>query len=195
MYDDNYNQAVDYNYNDNYDDYREPESQTEYNYYYTTPAPTDYYNTPAPAATNYNNPPIYNREQLPQPLQPQQPSWNQSQGYDYEDQGADQFYDTGDVEADDSFGAISVDALGSDGPRGPPGREGDPGRMGLTGPPGLSGIPGVPGKPGPPGPLPEIQPFINQIQMSQGENKGPDPFTYMQAQVGPMGPRGSPGMR
>ena len=88
---------------------------------------------------------------------------------------------------------IPVDALGASGQRGRDGREGDPGRTGPPGPPGLFGNPGPPGMPGPPGPLPDFQPYINQIQMSQGENKGPDPFTYMQAEVGPMGARGSPG--
>ena len=40
--------------------------------------------------------------------------------------------------------------------------------------------------PGPPGPQPDLQPFLNQMQQSQGQgDKGPspDPFTYMQAQV------------
>ena len=48
---------------------------------------------------------------------------------------------------------------------------------------------------GPPGPQPNIEPFINQMQTAAGGEKGPspDPFTYMQAQVGPVGPRGSAG--
>ena len=179
-----YGGAADYNYNDNYD---AGYDDTSYDSGYEEPAeydPAPTYNPPPPP-----NPPIYNREQLPQP-QTEAPTYDR-----YPDYGAGQeetFYDTADAK-DDRQEAIAVDALGSDGPRGPPGREGDPGRMGPPGPPGLFGIPGIPAKPGPPGPLPEIQPFINQIQMSQGENKGPDPFTYMQAEVGPMGPRGSPG--
>ena len=48
---------------------------------------------------------------------------------------------------------------------------------------------------GPPGPQPNIEPFINQMQQAAGGEKGPspDPFSYMQAQVGPVGPRGSAG--
>jgi hypothetical protein len=57
------------------------------------------------------------------------------------------------------------------------------------------GIPGIPGNPGPPGPQPDIQPFLNQLQDSSGREKGPTPFTYMQATVGPPGPRGPPGTK
>ena len=46
---------------------------------------------------------------------------------------------------------------------------------------------------GPPGPQPNIEPFINQMQTARGGEKGPEPFSYMQAQVGPVGPRGSAG--
>ena len=46
--------------------------------------------------------------------------------------------------------------------------------------------------PGAAGPQPDIQPFIQQLQLSTGVDKGP-PFTYMQATVGPPGPRGPPG--
>ena len=62
---------------------------------------------------------------------------------------------------------------------------GESGRSGYRGRTGETGQPGVPGMPGPPGPQPDIQPFLNQIQQSQGGDKGPspDPFTYMQAQV------------
>ena len=52
---------------------------------------------------------------------------------------------------------------------------------------------GIPGNPGPIGPQPDIQPFIQQLQLSTGVDKGPTPFTYMQATVGPPGPRGTPG--
>ena len=78
-----------------------------------------------------------------------------------------------------------VDAQGSTGSEGDRGREGDAGPQGRPGSPGISGTPGIPGMPGPPGPQPDIQPFLNQIQQSQGSEKGPspDPFTYMQAQV------------
>ena len=88
-----------------------------------------------------------------------------------------------------------VDAFGSGGDRGSEGRSGGPGPMGPIGAPGNPGIPGIPGNPGPPGPQPEIQPFLDQVQTSQGGQKGPspDPFSYMQAQVGPVGPRGPPG--
>ena len=90
---------------------------------------------------------------------------------------------------------LPVDAFGSDGAVGPDGREGPPGDMGVPGAPGTPGIPGIPGDPGPPGPQPDIQPFIDQIQTSQGGEKGPspDPFSFMQAGVGPVGPRGPPG--
>ena len=75
--------------------------------------------------------------------------------------------------------------MGSQGNAGDAGRFGDSGRGGQPGSPGQIGMPGSPGMPGPPGPQPDIQPFINQIQQSQGTEKGPspDPFTYMQAQV------------
>ena len=78
-----------------------------------------------------------------------------------------------------------VDAIGSRGSQGEAGRTGDSGRSGPPGPPGQTGTPGIPGMPGPPGPQPDIQPFINQLEQSQGGEKGPspDPFTYMQAQV------------
>ena len=79
-----------------------------------------------------------------------------------------------------------ADARGSTGVSGRPGENGTPGRPGT---------PGTPGTPGPPGPQPDLQPFLNQIQQSAGGEKGPapDPFSYMQAQVGPVGPRGAPG--
>ena len=184
--------AGDYDYNEDYNEDYNYEKEPDTNNY-NTPAPN--YGPPAPNYDTYGNneynPPIYNREQLPQP-QTEAPYYNENNNYDYE------IVPEADYEAfipeEDNTDAISeIDAIGSDGPNGPPGRDGDQGRMGLPGPPGLFGIPGVPGNPGPPGPPPEIQPFINQIQMSQGENKGPDPFTYMRAEVGPMGPRGSPG--
>ena len=51
-----------------------------------------------------------------------------------------------------------------------------------------------PGAPGPPGPQPDLGPFMGQIEQQAGEKgPSPDPFSYMQAQVGPVGPRGSPG--
>ena len=89
-----------------------------------------------------------------------------------------------------------VDAFGSSGDRGSGGRSGAPGSMGPPGSPGNPGTPGIPGNPGPPGPQPDIQPFLDQVQTSQGGQKGPspDPFSYMQAQVGPVGPRGPPGL-
>ena len=168
---------------DNYIDYDAPP-------YLASPAPPPY------------NPPVYNTERLPQPVtespytydEEEQPEYEEYETYtapsypskDYGEQTEETDLNT------DTF-SIPVDALGSEGARGPPGREGDPGRSGPPGPPGLFGVPGVPGKPGPPGPLPDLQPHINRIQMSQGENKGPDPITYMQAEVGPMGPRGPPG--
>jgi len=68
-------------------------------------------------------------------------------------------------------------------------------RPAESGPPGRPGTPGIPGAPGPPGPQPDIGPLLNQIQQSSGGEKGPapDPFSFMQAQVGPVGPRGPPG--
>ena len=59
---------------------------------------------------------------------------------------------------------------------------------------GRPGSPGPPGAPGPPGPQPDIGPVMTQMA-TQGGEKGPspDPFSYMQAQVGPVGPRGPPG--
>lgn len=88
-----------------------------------------------------------------------------------------------------------VDANSAPGPRGDPGRQGESGRPGEVGLPGVPGYPGVPGMPGPPGPQPNLEPFISQLQQSAGGEKGPspDPFSYMQAQVGPVGPRGSTG--
>lgn len=88
-----------------------------------------------------------------------------------------------------------MDVQGSPGPRGQPGRQGEQGRTGEIGPPGNPGIPGIPGNPGPPGPQPNLEPFINQLQQASGGEKGPspDPFSYMQAQVGPVGARGPPG--
>ena len=90
---------------------------------------------------------------------------------------------------------IPLGAFGSAGNGGGQGRGGEQGRPGDLGPPGRSGQPGIPGPPGNPGPQPDIQPFLEQIQTSQGGEKGPspDPFSYMQAQVGPVGPRGGPG--
>ena len=88
-----------------------------------------------------------------------------------------------------------VDAAGQAGERGDPGIKGDAGRPGQIGTPGRPGMPGIPGNPGPPGPQPNLEPFINQLQQSTGEKgPSPDPFSYMQAQVGPVGPRGPPGM-
>ena len=89
---------------------------------------------------------------------------------------------------------LQVDGYGSPGNSGPEGRAGEDGRPGNPGPPGNPGMPGVPGNPGPPGPQPNIEPFINQMQQNTGEKgPAPDPFSYMQASVGPVGPRGSPG--
>ena len=90
---------------------------------------------------------------------------------------------------------MEVDVQGSPGPRGQQGRPGEQGRTGEIGPPGNPGIPGIPGNPGPPGPQPNLEPFINQLQQASGGEKGPspDPFSYMQAQVGPVGARGPPG--
>ena len=85
-----------------------------------------------------------------------------------------------------------VDAIGTDGGPGEVGPEGEVGKPGEQGPPGRPGIPGIPGMPGAAGPQPDIQPFIQQLQLSTGVDKGP-PFTYMQATVGPPGPRGPPG--
>lgn len=75
------------------------------------------------------------------------------------------------------------------------GRPGDPGHMGPPGLPGNPGLPGIPGNTGQVGPIPDIQPFVSQLQQSRGGEKGPgpDPFSYIQAQVGPVGPRGPPG--
>jgi len=87
-----------------------------------------------------------------------------------------------------------VDVQGTPGDRGPEGRPGERGRPGDMGPPGRPGVPGTPGNPGPPGPQPNIEPFINQLQTTSGDKgPSPDPFSYMQAQVGPVGPRGPPG--
>ena len=89
---------------------------------------------------------------------------------------------------------IPVDSFGSSGNGGPSGRGGESGRMGEPGSPGRPGMPGIPGNPGPPGPQPDIQPFLDQLQSTGGEKgPSPDPFSYMQAQVGPVGPRGAPG--
>ena len=147
-----------------------------------------YLTTPAP--------PIYNTQRLPQPVT--------ESSYNYEEETApdgdygeygftEETEQPAPPESSPDTISIPIDALGSEGARGPPGREGDPGPAGPPGPPGLFGVPGVPGKPGPTGPLPDLQPHINRIQLSQGENKGPDPIRYMQAEVGPMGPRGPPG--
>ena len=90
---------------------------------------------------------------------------------------------------------IPVDSYGSAGNAGNAGRGGEPGRRGEPGTPGNPGVPGIPGNPGPPGPQPDIQPFLDQLQQGSGEKgPSPDPFNYMQAQVGPVGPRGPPGM-
>ena len=87
-----------------------------------------------------------------------------------------------------------MDSFGSSGNGGPSGRGGESGRMGEPGSPGRPGMPGIPGNPGPPGPQPDIQPFLDQLQSTGGEKgPSPDPFSYMQAQVGPVGPRGAPG--
>ena len=42
----------------------------------------------------------------------------------------------------------------------------------------------------------QLTPWLSQLSQSQGGEKGPqpDPFSYLQAQVGPVGPRGPPGM-
>ena len=61
-----------------------------------------------------------------------------------------------------------VDAIGSVGNDGQPGRSGEPGRMGSAGPQGRPGTPGVPGNPGVAGPVPDIQPALNQLQLTSG---------------------------
>ena len=61
-----------------------------------------------------------------------------------------------------------VDAIGTVGNDGEPGRSGEPGRMGSAGPQGKPGIPGVPGNPGVAGPVPDIQPALNQLQLTSG---------------------------
>lgn len=69
------------------------------------------------------------------------------------------------------------------------------GRPGAPGAEGRPGSAGRPGAPGPPGPQPDIAPLLGQINQQGGEKgPSPDPFSYMQAQVGPVGPRGSPGI-
>ena len=40
--------------------------------------------------------------------------------------------------------------------------------MGSAGPQGKPGIPGVPGNPGVAGPVPDIQPALNQLQLTSG---------------------------
>lgn len=43
----------------------------------------------------------------------------------------------------------------------------------------------------------QITPFFNQLATSQGggdKGPAPDPFQYLQAEVGPVGPRGQPGI-
>ena len=68
------------------------------------------------------------------------------------------------------------------------------GSTSAQGPPGAPGPDGRPGAPGPPGPQPDLGPIMGQIEQQAGEKgPSPDPFSYMQAQVGPVGPRGSPG--
>ena len=68
------------------------------------------------------------------------------------------------------------------------------GSTSAQGRPGAPGPDGRPGAPGPPGPQPDLGPFMGQIEQQAGEKgPSPDPFSYMQAQVGPVGPRGSPG--
>ena len=88
-----------------------------------------------------------------------------------------------------------VDAFGETGDDGRGGSRGESGPMGQPGPSGVPGTPGIPGNPGPPGPQPDLEPFLNQLQSAGSGQKGPspDPFSYMQAQVGPVGPRGPPG--
>ena len=72
-------------------------------------------------------------------------------------------------------------------------RRGSTSAQGRPGPPGAEGRPGAPG---PPGPQPDLGPFMGQIEQQAGEKgPSPDPFSYMQAQVGPVGPRGPPGVR
>lgn len=83
------------------------------------------------------------------------------------------------------------------GPQGAHGPQGDPGYTGEPGPPGTPGNPGVPGVPGPPGPIPDLSAFYDQIASQNSNNdKGPnypEPFQFLQAQVGPAGSRGPPG--
>merc|ERR1719393_1228393 len=70
------------------------------------------------------------------------------------------------------------------------------GSTAAQGRPGAPGPDGRPGAPGPPGPQPDLGPFMGQIEQQAGEKgPSPDPFSYMQAQVGPVGPRGPPGVR
>ena len=73
---------------------------------------------------------------------------------------------------------------------------GTPGRHGEPGEPGTPGTPGLPGNPGPPGSPPDVTPFLQQLAAAQGSGeKGPvaDPFSMLQATVGPVGPRGVAG--
>ena len=195
-------------------DYEDPVEYTDYtesDSYYTE-APTQrpsYYTEPPTQSPSYNTEPPTEEPYYAETEPPYIPEY-EDEVFDYQEppgveykeydgDGDSEYYpppgkETGrGEEGSGDRSTIPVDALGASGDQGRSGREGDSGNSGPPGPPGLFGNPGTPGNPGPPGPLPDFQPYINQIQMSQGENKGPDPFTYMQAEVGPMGPRGSPG--
>lgn len=83
------------------------------------------------------------------------------------------------------------------GARGEHGFTGEPGRPGDIGQPGIPGTPGIPGSPGPPGAVPDLSAYYQQLALTQAnQDKGPaypEPFQYLQAQVGPIGARGPPG--
>ncbi|XP_065583765.1 uncharacterized protein LOC136042731 isoform X3 [Artemia franciscana] len=69
------------------------------------------------------------------------------------------------------------------------------GQQDETGSPGVPDVPGIPRTPSSPYPPPHVGALIGQLQQSQGVEKGPAPdsFSFVQAQVGPVGPRTSPG--
>ena len=193
-----YDENIDYAENP----YEEPTYNTERPSYYTEPP--SYYTEP-PTQRPTERPSYYTEKTTYEEPYYEEVDYEQPPGVENRDYpvggntgSTDYYYNPTNEEAGSGAGsdssAIPIDAIGAAGSQGRAGRDGDSGRSGPPGPPGLAGNPGTPGMPGPPGPLPDFQPYINQIQMSQGENKGPDPFTYMQAEVGPMGPRGSPGI-